>query len=150
VTRLELCDVSAGYGAGRVLHGIDVEVADRGITALLGANGAGKTTTLRAISGMVRRSGSISFAGRDLRGLSTDRIARLGVAHVPQGGGTLTHLSVRDNLGVGAVRRRQRGGDRRGHPALPGPVPRPRGAVGRRRGDAVGAASSRCSPSGAR
>jgi branched-chain amino acid transport system ATP-binding protein len=106
VTLLALRDVVAGYGSGEVLHGIDLEVDDGGVTALLGANGAGKTTTLRAVSGMIGRRGSIRFAGRDLVGLSTDRIARLGIAHVPQGRGTLARLSVRDNLRVGALRRR--------------------------------------------
>jgi len=106
VTLLALRDVVAGYGSGEVLHGIDLEVDDGGVTALLGANGAGKTTTLRAVSGMIARRGSISFGGRDLVGLSTDRIARLGIAHVPQGRGTLARLSVRDNLRVGALRRR--------------------------------------------
>jgi branched-chain amino acid transport system ATP-binding protein len=108
VTLLALRDVVAGYGSGEVLHGIDVEVDDGGVTALLGANGAGKTTTLRAVSGIVRWRGSIRFAGRDLQGLSTDRIARVGIAHVPQGRGTLARLSVRDNLRVGALRRRDR------------------------------------------
>jgi branched-chain amino acid transport system ATP-binding protein len=108
VTVLALDGVVAGYGTGEVLHGIDVDVEDGGVTALLGANGAGKTTTLRAVSGMVRWGGSIRFAGRDLAGLSTDRIARLGIAHVPQGRGTLARLSVRDNLRVGALRRRDR------------------------------------------
>jgi len=108
VTVLALHDVVAGYGTGEVLHGIDVEVEDGGVTALLGANGAGKTTTLRAVSGMVRWRGSIRLAGRDLARLSTDRIARLGIAHVPQGRGTLARLSVRDNLRVGALRRRDR------------------------------------------
>jgi branched-chain amino acid transport system ATP-binding protein len=106
VTLLALRDVVAGYGSGEVLHGIDLEVDGGGVTALLGANGAGKTTTLRAVSGMIGRRGSIRFAGRDLVGLSTDRIARLGIAHVPQGRGTLARLSVRDNLRVGALRRR--------------------------------------------
>jgi branched-chain amino acid transport system ATP-binding protein len=106
VTLLALRDVVAGYGSGEVLHGVDLEVEDGGVTALLGANGAGKTTTLRAVSGMIGRRGSIRFAGRDLVGLSTDRIARLGIAHVPQGRGTLARLSVRDNLRVGALRRR--------------------------------------------
>jgi branched-chain amino acid transport system ATP-binding protein len=108
VTLLALRDVVAGYGSGEVLHGIDLEVDDGGVTALLGANGAGKTTTLRAVSGMIGRRGSISFAGRELVGLSTDRIARLGIAHVPQGRGTLARLSVRENLRVGALRRRDR------------------------------------------
>ena len=99
----------AAYRAGsRVLHGIDLEVAEGGVTALLGANGAGKTTTLRAVSGLVARTGAIRLAGRDLVSLRTDQIARLGVAHVPEGRGTLTHLSTLDNLLAGAALRRDR------------------------------------------
>jgi branched-chain amino acid transport system ATP-binding protein len=106
---LELRDVHAGYGrAGEVLHGIDLDVAPGGTTALLGANGAGKTTTLRAVTGMCRRSGGITFDGAPLGGLGTDRIARMGLAHVPQGRGTLTRLSAADNLLAGAVLRRDR------------------------------------------
>jgi branched-chain amino acid transport system ATP-binding protein len=106
---LTLTDVHAGYGrSGAVLHGIDLEVADGGTTALLGANGAGKTTTLRAVSGMCRRTGAITFGGTRLDGLGTDTIARFGLAHVPQGRGTLTRLSTADNLLAGAVLRRDR------------------------------------------
>jgi branched-chain amino acid transport system ATP-binding protein len=113
VTLLSLQDVRAGYGNSEVLHGIDLDVSAGGTTALLGANGAGKTTTLRAISGLVARRGRINFDGRDISGMSTDAVAKLGIAHVPQGRGTLTHLSVRENLLVGALRRRDRAAVRR-------------------------------------
>ena len=106
---LELSGVVAGYRGSQVLHAIDLSVADGGVTALLGANGAGKTTTLRAISGTVRRRGVIRFLGRDLTRLRPDQVARLGLAHVPQGRGTLTRLTTEDNLMVGALRRRDRG-----------------------------------------
>jgi branched-chain amino acid transport system ATP-binding protein len=105
---LELSGVVAGYRGSQVLHGVDLEVAEGGVTALLGANGSGKTTTLRAISGTVRRRGVIRFDGRDLIRLRPDQVARLGVAHVPQGRGTLARLTTADNLMVGALRRRDR------------------------------------------
>jgi branched-chain amino acid transport system ATP-binding protein len=105
---LELAGVVAGYQRSQVLHGVDLEVAEGGVTALLGANGAGKTTTLRAISGMVWRRGTLRFDGRDLSRLRPDQVARLGIAHVPQGRGTLTRLTTADNLMVGALRRRDR------------------------------------------
>jgi branched-chain amino acid transport system ATP-binding protein len=98
----------AGYGVGEVLHGIDLDVADAGTTALLGANGAGKTTALRAITGMVKRRGSVTFDGTDISGISPHAAARLGIAHVPQGRGTFVQLSVQDNLRVGALRRSDR------------------------------------------
>jgi branched-chain amino acid transport system ATP-binding protein len=108
VSLLELEGVVAGYRGSQVLHGIDLEVAEGGVTALLGANGAGKTTTLRAISGTVQRRGVIRFDGRDLTRLRPDQVARLGLAHVPQGRGTLARLTAADNLMVGGLRRRDR------------------------------------------
>jgi len=105
---LELEGVRAGYGQTRVLHGISMSVGDGDIVSLLGANGAGKTTTLRAITGGVRWEGSITFAGRSLRHLTTEDIVRLGVAHVPEGRGVLTELTVDENLRVGAYLRRDK------------------------------------------
>jgi branched-chain amino acid transport system ATP-binding protein len=107
---LELAGVVAGYHRVQAVHGVDLEVDAGGVTALLGANGAGKTTTLRAISGMVWRRGIIRFDGRDISRLRPDQVARLGIAHVPQGRGTLTRLTTADNLMVGALRRRDRSG----------------------------------------
>jgi branched-chain amino acid transport system ATP-binding protein len=95
---LTLEGVHARYGSAEVLHGIDFQVPDGEVTVVLGANGAGKTTILRSICGMVRTSGRITFDGRDITGMRTDRIARLGVAHVPQGRGTFGDLSVEENL----------------------------------------------------
>jgi len=112
VSLLELAGVVAGYQRSQVLHGVDLEVAEGGVTALLGANGAGKTTTLRAISGTVWRRGTIRFDGRDITRLRPDQVARLGVAHVPQGRGTLGRLTTTENLMVGALRRRDRSGIR--------------------------------------
>ena len=103
---LQLRAVKAFYGQSEVLHGVDVAVEDGGMTVLLGANGAGKTTTLRAICGMVRSEGEIVFAGRRLERLSTEDIAGLGVAHVPEGRGTFSDLTVEENLRLGGYTRR--------------------------------------------
>jgi len=107
---LEVAGLTAGYQRSQVLHGIDFEVAEGTVTALLGANGAGKTTTLRAISGTVWRRGTARLDGRDLSRLRPDQVARLGIAHVPQGRGTISRLSAAENLMVGALRRRDRSG----------------------------------------
>jgi branched-chain amino acid transport system ATP-binding protein len=98
----------ARYGPVVALHGIDVTVADGEVVVILGANGAGKTTTMRAVCGMVSVTGSVRLRGTELVGRRADRIARLGVAHVPQGRGTFPELSVADNLEAGAYVRRDR------------------------------------------
>ncbi|WP_435157383.1 ABC transporter ATP-binding protein [Amycolatopsis sacchari] len=108
MTLLELADVTASYGPVRVLEGVSLSVPDGGAVGILGANGAGKTTTLRAICGTVRADGRITFDGRALRGLRPDQVAALGIAHVPEGRGTLGRLSVLDNLRVGAYLRKDR------------------------------------------
>jgi branched-chain amino acid transport system ATP-binding protein len=105
---LELEDVTASYGFAPVLHGITFHLDENDAEGILGANGAGKTTTLRAISGMVSATGRIRFDGTDILGMSPDKIARMGIAHVPEGRGTLGDLTVRDNLRVGAYQRRDR------------------------------------------
>jgi branched-chain amino acid transport system ATP-binding protein len=107
---LELEDVVANYGSIRALHGISFTVEDGAIVALLGANGAGKTTTLRAISGMVSTLGRIRFEGREIIGLAPEEVARLGIAHVPEGRGTLSQLTVLENLQMGACLRRDKRG----------------------------------------
>jgi branched-chain amino acid transport system ATP-binding protein len=99
---LSLKGVEAGYGRIRALHGIDLEVREGEIVALLGANGAGKTTTLKTISGLVQATaGSVTFAGQNLVGRKASDIARLGVVHVPEGRHVLRGLSVRENLELG-------------------------------------------------
>lgn len=106
---LEMKGVNAAYGPSQVVHGLDLEVADGGITALLGANGAGKTTILRTICNMrVRASGAITFNGKRIDSLQTEDIVRLGIAHVPDGRGTFVHLTVEENLVLGAYSRRDR------------------------------------------
>ncbi|HEY8479821.1 MAG TPA: ABC transporter ATP-binding protein [Spirillospora sp.] len=105
---LELDHVSARYGTIPALFDVSLSVGRGETVALLGANGAGKTTTLRSISRLVRTSGRITLDGRDLTGMSTAEVARAGVAHVPEGRGTLVELTVRENLvlgGYGAGRR---------------------------------------------
>jgi branched-chain amino acid transport system ATP-binding protein len=102
---LELHGVEARYGPVRALHGVSLQVADGEMVAVLGANGAGKTTTLRAISGTVRRSGDVVFAGNKLS-RRPDSTARAGIAHVPEGRGTFSELSVWENLRLGAYARR--------------------------------------------
>jgi branched-chain amino acid transport system ATP-binding protein len=105
---LRVVGLKAFYGPIEALHGIDFEVEDGRVTALLGANGAGKTTTLRAVSAMIRREGTLEYAGRPLRARAPEDVARLGVAHVPDGRGTFTDLSVEENLRLGAYARRDR------------------------------------------
>ena len=102
---LRLDDVEARYGPVRALHGISLHVGEGELVAVLGANGAGKTTTLRAVSGTVRRSGDVVFNGTKLP-RRPDATARAGIAHVPEGRGTFTELSVWDNLRLGAYTRR--------------------------------------------
>jgi branched-chain amino acid transport system ATP-binding protein len=106
---LELRDVVARYGPVQALHGVSLDVPEGSIVAVLGANGAGKTTTLRAISGTVRRSGEVALGGRRLHG-GPEAAARAGIAHVPEGRGTFTELSVNENLRLGAYTRRDRAG----------------------------------------
>ena len=95
-------NLTASYGQIEVLHGISFEVFDNEIAVILGANGAGKTTTIRALSGMVETTGTITFKKEDISQLESDAIVRKGVAHVPQGRGTFPELTVEDNLRVGA------------------------------------------------
>jgi branched-chain amino acid transport system ATP-binding protein len=104
-------DLVAGYGGVPVLDGVSIRVGAGSITAVLGANGAGKTTLLRSISGFVRpRRGRVLIGGTDLARRNPEDIARAGVAHVPEGQGVITELTVEENLRVGALARRDRSG----------------------------------------
>jgi branched-chain amino acid transport system ATP-binding protein len=105
---LELRDVQAAYGSVRALHGVSLQVEPGKIVALLGANGAGKTTTLRSISGSVRRWGEVRFDDADITGRSPEQVARLGIAHVPEGRGTLGRFTVQENLELGCYARGRR------------------------------------------
>jgi branched-chain amino acid transport system ATP-binding protein len=99
---LELRDVAARYGEVQALHGVTLSVAAGDFVAILGANGAGKTTTLRAISGTVKTSGDVLLDGERLYRRTPEGMAKRGVAHLPEGRGTFTTLSVLDNLRLGA------------------------------------------------
>ncbi len=98
---LEITHLRASYGEIEALHDVSFRVEDGAIVALLGANGAGKTTTLRAISGTIKHSGTISFDGVSLSDYGPEDVARLGIAHVPEGRGTLSELTVWENLMLG-------------------------------------------------
>jgi len=129
--------LNAFYGQTQVLHGLDFEVAEGGITALLGANGAGKTSTLRALSGMIRATGEIVFNGLSICGRVTEEIARLGIAHVPEGRGTFNRMTVEENLQLGAMTRTDRAGIVADIEKLYGFFPR----LGQRRGQQAGTLS---------
>src|SRR5256884_6433244 len=103
---LVVSDLHAGYGLSEVLAGTSLEVKAGTVVALIGANGAGKTTTMRAISGMLRPTkGQVLLDGKPVQGLPASRIARLGLAHSPEGRKLFGPLSVEDNLLLGAYRR---------------------------------------------
>ncbi len=105
---LEVKGLHAGYGQTKVLHGIDFSIEQGSVTTLLGANGAGKTTTLRALCGMIRRSGDVLLNGEQINRKQTEDIVRVGVAHVPDGRGTFTRQTVEENLQLGAMTRGDR------------------------------------------
>ena len=108
---LEVEDLTASYGPVRAVDGVSLTVEDGGITAVLGANGAGKSSLLRAISGLLRpQRGRVRFAGRDITGLPPEQLVRLGLAHVPEGGGAIPELTVDENLRLGGLFRRDRRG----------------------------------------
>jgi branched-chain amino acid transport system ATP-binding protein len=121
---LEVKGLKAYYGSAQALFGLDFAVENGGVTALLGANGAGKTTTLRALSGLIRREGDIRLQGRPIDALAAEDIARLGVAHVPDGRGTFIDLTVEENLRLGAYVRSDRSGIRRDFDRVFGYFPR--------------------------
>jgi branched-chain amino acid transport system ATP-binding protein len=102
---LTIKDLRAYYGQVQALHGLEFSLNEGSVTTLLGANGAGKTTTLRAICNMIRSTGNIEFDGKPLAGVSTENVVRLGIAHVPQGRGTFTNMTVEENLQLGAISR---------------------------------------------
>jgi branched-chain amino acid transport system ATP-binding protein len=103
---LELDGVEARYGPVKALHGVSLTVGEGEIVAVLGGNGAGKTTTLRAVSGLVAKSGEVRFAGGRITRAAPERVARVGIAHVPEGRGLFSELSVRENLRLGAYLQR--------------------------------------------
>jgi len=107
---LEVEQLDALYGAQQALFGVGFTLDEGQVRTLLGANGAGKTTVLRALCGMVQRSGDIRFDGKQIAGWATEDIVRLGIAHVPEGRGTFLRVSVEENLQLGAMTRHDRPG----------------------------------------
>ncbi len=104
---LEVRGLVTTYGAVRALDAVDLTVEAGGITAVLGANGAGKTTLLRTVTGLVRpREGSVTVDGREVTRLAAEDLVRLGVAHVPEGRGVITELTVLENLRLGGLWRK--------------------------------------------
>ena len=105
---LEVNGLKAFYGQTQSLYDIGFDIPLGGITTLLGANGAGKTTTLRAICNMIRTEGTVRFDGKEIGGMATEEIVRLSIAHVPEGRGTFTSLTVDENLRVAAYTRKDK------------------------------------------
>ena len=107
---LEVHGLEAFYGEQQALFGVGFDLDKGQVRTLLGANGAGKTTVLRALCGMIRTGGDIRFEGERITGWATEDIVRLGIAHVPEGRGTFLRVTVEENLQLGAITRRDRGG----------------------------------------
>ena len=105
---LDVASLNAWYGPNQVLFDLNFELNVGGITTILGANGAGKTTTLRAVCQAVQTTGSITFLDKRIDGKATEDIVRVGIAHVPDGRGTFTALTVEENLKLGAYTRKDR------------------------------------------
>ncbi len=100
---LEIKNLKVNYGAIEALKGIDIQVREGSVVALLGANGAGKTTTLRTISGLISPAGgSILFFNKEIAHLEAEKIAKIGIAQSPEGRQVFRDLSVEENLKVGA------------------------------------------------
>jgi len=108
---LAIDDLVTTYGAVRALDGVSMQVPDGTITAVLGANGAGKTTLLRTVNGLVRpASGRVTYGDRDLLKTRVEDVVQAGIAHVPEGRGVITELTVEENLRLGALWRNDRAG----------------------------------------
>ena len=103
---LSIKNLEAGYGKVKVLHGINIDVPKGQVITLIGSNGAGKTTTMRAITGMIKPTGGeVTLSGEKIDGYDSHKIARLGLAHSPEGRRVFTTMSVNDNLLLGAFPR---------------------------------------------
>ena len=105
---LQLTNIEASIGGSRILRGVTLEVPDKSVLCLLGRNGVGKTTTLKTIVGALKpQAGAITLDGVSLNGLSPEARARHGIGDVPQGREIFPHLTVDENLKIGAVARPQ-------------------------------------------
>lgn len=103
---LELSGVTSRYGPITALDDVDLAAEEGRVTSVLGANGAGKTTLLRTVAGLhPATAGTVRFDGQDITRTPADRMARMGLAHVPEGRGVITELTVRENLRLGALGR---------------------------------------------
>ena len=140
---LEVKGLKAFYGQTQSLYDVGFEIETGGITTLLGANGAGKTTTLRAICNMVRPEGLVRFDGKDIKSMPTEEIVRLRIAHVPEGRGTFTTLTVDENLRIAAYTRKDKAAVKRELERVFSYFPRLRSACSSRPARCR-AASSRC------
>jgi branched-chain amino acid transport system ATP-binding protein len=138
VALLELENVEARYGQFRALHGISLQVPEGRMVAVLGANGAGKTTTLRAISNTVRKTGEVVLDGRRIAQSAPETIARLGIAHVPEGRGIVGELSVDENLRLGAYARKGAGKGKAERERVLAAFPRLAARLGQRAGTLSG------------
>lgn len=107
---LNVDQLCVAYGPSKVVHDVCFSVRQKAVTTILGANGAGKTSILKAISGLVKARGDISFEGQRIGSLSADKIVAKGIAHIPDQRGTFAALTVEENLQVGAITRRDRSG----------------------------------------
>src|SRR5438067_418594 len=106
---LEIQNLQVSYGSIAALHGLSIKVSTGSIVTLIGANGAGKSTTLRAISGIAKtQSGSVFFEGENITNKPPHEIVSSGISHVPEGRMIFANLTVRENLQMGAYRRRDR------------------------------------------
>jgi branched-chain amino acid transport system ATP-binding protein len=110
---LSVAGLRAGYGRSQVLHGVDLDLDEGTITAVLGANGAGKTTLLRTLSGLLSpAAGTVHYRGTDLSTVAVEQLVTMGIAHVPEGRGVIAELTVEENLRLGGLWRRGSGGAR--------------------------------------
>ncbi len=104
---LSVEELTTDYGPVRAVDGVSLEAPEGTVTAVLGANGAGKTSLLRTITGLVApQSGRVKVDGADITGMAVEEIVRRGVAHVPEGRGVISELTVEENLRLGGLWRR--------------------------------------------